>query len=123
MGVEIRFAIRKEGGSGAPADGPTLELPKVAEPTDAELVPTLRWLLTQATGTIAEVGHQLETRAADINDGARDRLRDDVLVLDGELAVVKALLLEVIDWDSELGRLLKSELPPFDADADSDDDE
>jgi hypothetical protein len=36
---------------------------------------------------------------------------------------VESLLFESIDWDSELGRLLKDGLPPFDIDMDSEDDE
>jgi hypothetical protein len=85
-----------------------------------ELLPALRWLLTHASGTIGEVVHQLESHAADIDDAARAQLRDDVLVVDDELAVVKALLLELIDWDSELRRLLEYELPPLDTDTDPD---
>jgi hypothetical protein len=65
---------------------------------------------------------QLERRATDIDDGARAQLRDDVLVLDDELAALKALLL-AIDWDSELARLLRDELPPLDPDSDPEDDE
>ncbi|HUA04949.1 MAG TPA: hypothetical protein VMB27_13685 [Solirubrobacteraceae bacterium] len=91
-----------------------------AEDAGSDLLPTLRWLLTQASGTIGEVAHQLESHAVDIGDGAREQLRDDVLVLDGELAVVKALLLELIDWDSELARLLNDE---FDEDPDPEDEQ
>ena len=105
------------------AGGPSWDPWEVAEAIGDELVPTLRWLLTQAGGTIARVAHQLEHRAADIDDDARAQLRDDVLVLDDELATLKALLLGLIDWDSELERLLKGELPPLDTDRDPEDDE
>jgi hypothetical protein len=105
LGVEIRIAVRKQKDPSPPAD---------------ELLPALRWLLTKASGTIGAVSHQLETRAADIDDGAREQLREDVLVLDAELAVVKALLLDLIDWDAELKRLLEDELPPLDTDTDPD---
>jgi hypothetical protein len=54
----------------------------VADSSDDKLIPTLRWLLTDATGTIGEVAHELESRAAEIDDSARAQLRDDVLVLD-----------------------------------------
>lgn len=114
--IEIRLAVREKGDPGAVADEHTWDPWKVADAIDHELVPTLRWLLTEATGTIGKVAHQLEHRAVDIDDDARAHLRDDVLVLDEELATLKALLLGAIDWDSELGRLLKNELPPFDAD-------
>lgn len=116
-------AVRKQGDPGALADGPSWDPWEVAEAMGDELVPTLRWLLTQAGGTIARVAHQLEHRAADIDDDARAQLRDDVLVLDDELATLKALLLGLIDWDSELERLLKGELPPLDTDRDPEDDE
>jgi hypothetical protein len=116
LGIEIRLAVRKQGDPDVPADLDHLELSDLAGPIRDELVPTLRWHLTRATGTIGEVAHELESRAADIDDRAREQLRDDVLVLEGELAVVKALLFELIDWDSELKRLFTGELPPFDTD-------
>ncbi len=87
------------------------------------LVLRLRWLLTQSSGTIADVAHQLETRAADVDDAARQQLRDDVLVLDEELALLKALLLPPIDWDAEHERLLAGEIPPFEDYADEEQDE
>ena len=87
-----------------------------------KLVSWLGWLLNHSNGTIADVAHHLETRAADLDDDARERLRDDVLVLDDELATVKALLAPV-DWDAEHGRLLAGEIPPFEDDADDEQDE
>jgi hypothetical protein len=123
MRVEIRLAIRRQGDPGIPADEQSVPPWRVAEHTGDELIPTLRWLLTQASGTIGEVANELESRAADIDDSARAQLRDDVLVLDGELAVVKALLFDLVDWDSELRRLLEDKLPPFDTGTDPGDDE
>lgn len=122
MGIEIRFAVRKHGGPETSSRGQSLNPLDLAEPTRDEILPTLRWLLAQASGTIGEVGHQLETRAVEIGDRSRAQLRDDVLVVDGELAVVKALLLEVIDWDAELRRLLGDESSPPDAETDPEDD-
>jgi hypothetical protein len=119
--IEVRLAVRKPGEPGAPVEGQTWDPWEVAEAVGDELVPTLRWLLTQATGTIGRVAHQLEHRAVEIDDGARAQLRDDVLVLDDELAAVKALLIQLVDWDSELERLLHGELPPFKTDSDPDD--
>ena len=121
--IEVRLALRRQGKPGALADGRSWDPWEVAEPIGGELVPTLRWLLTQATGTIGRVAHQLEHRAADIDDGARAQLRDDVLALDDELAPVKALLLQLIDWDSDFERLLKGELPPLESDRDAEDDD
>lgn len=121
--IDMQLAVRKQGDPGAPADGQGWDPWDVAEAVGEELVPTLRWLLTQASGTIGRVAHQLEHRAADIDDGARDKLRDDVLVVDDELATVKALLIQLTDWDAELERLLDGELPPFEADKDPEDDD
>jgi hypothetical protein len=123
IAIEIRLAVRKQGNPGAFTDAPSLELTEALETVDDELLPTLRWLLTQASGTIGEVAYELERRAADIDEDARAQLRDDVLVLDDELATVKALLIGLIDWDSELARLLKGEFPPLDTDRDPGDDE
>lgn len=121
MNIEIRLAVRHQEAPGVDTEEATLDPSEIDDPVGPELLRRLRWLLTEATGTIGLVGYQLETRAADIDDGARAQLRDDVLVLDDELATVKALLLEIIDWDSELGRLLKDDLPPFDTDVDNHD--
>ena len=80
------------------------------------------WLLTHSNGTIADVAHHLETRAADLDDDARQQLHEDVLALDEELATVKALLAPV-DWDAEHARLLAGEIPPFEDDADDEQNE
>lgn len=84
-----------------------------------ELVVQLGWLLTHSTGAIADVAHHLETRAGDLDDDARERLRDDVVALHEELATLSALL-EPVDWDAEHARLLAGEIPPFDADDEPD---
>lgn len=120
VGIEIRLAVRKQGDPSPVEERRSLDSLEIGEAIGDALLPMMRWRLTEATGTIGEVAHQLETRAADIDDDARAQLRDDVLVLDSELAVVKALLLELIDWDSELARLLNDEL---DTDTDAEDDE
>jgi hypothetical protein len=121
--IEIRLAVRKQGNAGASTDGQTWDPWEVADAIGEELLPTLRWLLTQASGTIGRVAHQLEHRAAEIDDSAREQLRDDVMAVDDELATVEALLIPLTDWDSELERLLNGELPPFAADKDRQDDD
>lgn len=123
MAIEIRVAVRDPEDPDAFADEQSWDPWKVAAAIDEELVPTLRWLLTQATDTVGKVAHQLEHRAADVDDDARAQLRDDIHVLDDELATLKALLLGLIDWDKELARLLKDEVPPLDADRDPEDDD
>ena len=88
----------------------------------SELLARLGWLLTHAGGKIADVAHHLETRAADLDDDAREQLQDDLLALDEELATLKALL-EPVDWDAEHERLLAGEIPPFQDEADDEPDE
>ena len=94
--------------------------PNPGRPGDSEaseLLARLGWLLTQSSGTIADIAHHVETRAADLDDNARERLRDDVLALHEELDTLKALL-EPVDWDAEHGRLLAGEIPPLQDDPD-----
>ncbi len=122
MVIEFQLAVRRQRETGQLGNGPHV-VEGVAQLIYDELVPALRWLLAQAGGTIAEVAHQLESRAVDINDGAREQLRDDVLVLEDELEAVKALLVSFIDWDSELGRLIEGEIPPRETDMDTEDDD
>ena len=77
----------------------------------------------ESAGTIASVAHELETRAAEVDNHARAQLHDDILALDDELATVKTLLGNEVDWDAENGRLLAGEIPPFQIDADDEDGE
>lgn len=114
--VEISVAVRKPRDGAEPADLSPWSISKLV---DEELVPRLRWLLTQASGTIADAAHQLETEAGDIDDDAYEELRDDVLVLDQELRALKGLLAGLIDWDAEFTRLLEDEIPPPDEDDNS----
>ncbi len=114
--VEIRVAVRKQRDSAGLVTRP----PSLVKVVDDELVPRLRWLLTQAGGTIADVVQQLEANAADIDDGDRAGLREDLLVIDDELTRVEALLVQPVDWDSSFTRLLQGEIPPLQVDDDSD---
>ena len=120
--VEVRLTVhrRERPAELTPAPCPIRWRP--GELQAGKLVSWLGWLLNHSNGTIADVAHHLETRAADLDDDARERLRNDVLVLDDELATVKALLAPV-DWDAEHGRLLAGEIPPFEDDADDEQDE
>jgi hypothetical protein len=120
--IDIRLAVRKQGDAGASTDGQGWDPWEVADAIGEELLPTMRWLLTQASGTIGRVAHHLEHRAVEIDDSAREQLRDDVMVVDDELAAVKALLIQLNDWDAELERLMNGELPPFQTDTEPQDD-
>ena len=111
--------------AGGIADPPAPDVDSLIPGTELEagkLLPRLRLLLTQSSGAIANVVHQVETRGVDLDDDAREQLRDDILVLDEELATLKALLVPPIDWDAEHERLLAGEIPPFD-DGDEHEDE
>jgi hypothetical protein len=114
--IDLRVTVqRREQPAELKPDPP----PTVGPPGDleaGELPARLGWLLTQASGKIADVAHQLEIRAADLDDDAREQLRDDLLALHDELAPLKVLL-EPVDWDVEHGRLLAGEIPPFQNDA------
>lgn len=117
LDLEIHLAVRKQGEAGA-AEDPS----EIVEALGNELLPTMRWLMAKASGTLGLIAYQLESRAADIDDDERARLRDDVLVLEDELVTVKALLAGLVDWDAEFGRLLDDELPPSDSDIEPHDD-
>ena len=121
--LEVRLAVRKDGDPATIEERENVGWWPIANLVDDEMLPRLRWLLTQASGTIADVANQLESSAADIGDRARAQLLDDVFVVDAELEVVKALVAGPIDWDSDLKRLLEGEIPPPDTDGDSEDDD
>jgi hypothetical protein len=93
-----------------------------AELEAGELLRRLRRLMTESSGTVANIAHQLETRAAELDDDACDQLRDDVLVLEEDIAMLKGLLARV-DWDAAHERLIAGEVPPFEDDDDEDEDE
>jgi hypothetical protein len=97
----------------APAPSSTL-----AGSEPAELVPRLRWLLTQSAGSIADVAHQLETRGGQIDASARKMLERDVLFLEEEVSDLLALIRQPTDWDAEYGRLLDGEIPPLEDEED-----
>ena len=111
--LDIRLTVGKRRPSAAPVHGSSADPGSVAEAVGKELLPTLRWLLTQSTGTIADAAHRVETQAADLDDHARTRLVEDVRTLDEELATLKALLAGEVDWDSDFEQLLGGEIPPL----------
>jgi hypothetical protein len=121
--VDIRLTVRRRQPPAELMPEPWPNPGRPAELEAGELLPRLRWLLTQSSGTVAAVAHQLETRAADVDDDARQQLQDDVLVIDEELATLKAMLVAPVDWDAEYERLLADEIPPFDDNADDTNDE
>jgi hypothetical protein len=97
----------------APEPAPKPSLPP--DLVNGRLLLQLRWLLAQSSGTIADVAYQLETFPFDLDEDARDQLRDDVLLIEEELALLRVLV-GSIDWDAELERMLR-ERPETDADS------
>ncbi len=122
--ADIRFTVYKRRDADGAASKPRAQARPTAQASPGpaaeaqagKLLPELRWLLTKSTGTIAEVTHRLQTRALDIDDDVRKQLRDDVAVLDEELATLKAMLAGPVDWDDEYQRLIAGEIAPFDGD-------
>jgi hypothetical protein len=88
-----------------------------------ELVWELRRLLAWSGGTLADIADTLESRGGELDGKARGLLQDEVYAVEADLATVKALLSDPIDWDAEYGSLLAGELPPFDDSAVDEDDE
>lgn len=119
--VDIRLTVhkRQQPPQLTPGAWPNVERP--AELEAGALLRRLRWLMTESSGTIAHIAHQLETCAVELDDDACDQLRDDVLVLDEDIATLKALLAPPVDWDAAHGRLIAGEVPPFEDDFDEDD--
>jgi hypothetical protein len=116
--AEIRLVVHKrdtESASGAePADGPDAH----------ELLWELRRLLASSGGTIADVAHALERRRDDVDRKGRELLHDEVLTIEMDIAMLKVLLSDRVDWDTESKRLLAGEVPPFEGPVvDEDDDE
>jgi hypothetical protein len=121
--IDIRLTVRKRRQPAALKSEPSPSPRPPVELVVGELLRRLRWLLSESSGTIADVARHLETLAAGLDDDVRERLRDNVLVLDEELAGLKVLLAAPVDWDAEHERLLAGEIPPFEGDADDEEDE
>jgi hypothetical protein len=114
--VDIRLTLSIPAGSGdLKLRGRALPEPAAAAQA-GDLLPWLRWLLTDSAGMIANVAHHLETRAAEVDDDARAQLHDDISVLEEELAAAKGLVGNSVDWDAEAKRLLDGEIPPLERD-------
>jgi hypothetical protein len=120
--VEFRVVVGTPPQSADPDDDEPAESDPDPRVASMDLIPKLRWLLTQSTGTIADVAHHLEANADDVDERGREQLRDDVDFLDEELAALKAWLIAP-DWDADYERLLAGEIPPLADDPDDEQDE
>jgi hypothetical protein len=108
--AEIRFVVHKHEEPSYPRADPE----STAGVSDGELVWELRRLIARSGGTIADVARALETRGADLNENARDLLRDELEALDADLETLNAYLSDPVDWDREFGWLLAGEISPCD---------
>src|SRR5207248_6725018 len=100
------------------ASGPLSEAAPAVdrEDEDDELVWELRRLLASSGGTIADVAHALEVRGEQVDRKGRELLEDEVRAVEVDIAILKSLLPDPVDWDRECGRLLAGEVPPFEDD-------
>jgi hypothetical protein len=96
------------------------------EGVEGDLIWELRRLLAWSGGTIADVTQALELRGGELDAEARSLLRDELDALDSDLALLRAVLTERMDWDRAYERLLAGEIRPLDEhalSADEDEDE
>jgi hypothetical protein len=123
--AEIRLVVHKrEERPGAPTLGPRPDVESPAGIEDEELVWELRRLIASSGGAIADVAHALEKRGDEVDRRGRDLLHEELLAVEVDIAVLKTLLSDQVDWDTECKRLLAGEVPPFeDLAVDDDDDE
>jgi hypothetical protein len=112
--AEIRLVVHKQGE--LPTESATVPPPDSTSDHDEEeneLVWELRQLLASSGGTIADVANVLERRGHDVDRKGRELLQDEVRAVEVDIAVLKTLLSDAVDWDAECRRLLADEVPPF----------
>ena len=119
--AEIRLVVHKRETERVSA--PRLDPDEPVDAEGEELLWELRRLLASSGGTIADVAHALERRGDEVDRKGRDLLQDEVGAIEIDIAVLKTLLSDPIDWDAESRRLLAGEVPPFEDHAVDDDDE
>jgi hypothetical protein len=117
--AEIRFVVRRD----EHPNYSRLDPGSAVDHADGELVWELRRLLAWSGGAIADVARALDTRGADLDEIARELLRDEVATLDVDLATLNVHLADPVDWDSEFECLLAGEVAPLDDLAADEDDE
>jgi hypothetical protein len=115
--AEIRLVVHKRDELPVtPASGPRPDSDSPVDTEDQELLWELRRLLASSGGTIADVAHALERRGEEVDRKGRDLLEDEVRAVEVDIAILKSLLSDPVDWDRECGRLLAGEIPPYDDD-------
>jgi hypothetical protein len=88
---------------------------------DGDLIWELRRLLAWSGGTIADVTQALELRGTELDATARALLQEELDALDSDLALLRSVLTDRMDWDRAYERLLAGEIPPLDEAEDEDD--
>jgi hypothetical protein len=118
--AEIRLVVHKRGDGPTEADARS-DSTSAVDADEAELVWRLRRALATAGDGIADVAEALEKRGDDVNGKGRALLQDEVRAVEVDIAVLKTLLSDQVDWDGECRRLLADEVPPFEAEVLDDD--
>jgi len=112
--AEIRLVVHKRDELPTePASDPGPDSRSAVDVGEEELVLELRRLLASSGGAIADVARALEVRGDDIDRAGRELLQDEVLAVEVDIAILKMLLSDPLDWDLECRRLLTGEVPPF----------
>jgi hypothetical protein len=81
---------------------------------ESDLIWELRRLLAWSGGTIADVTQALELRGSELDAAARSLLQDELDALDSDLALLRSVLTDRMDWDRAYERLLAGEIPQLD---------
>jgi len=122
--AEIRLVVHKR--DELPTEStsrPRLDSRPAVDGEDEELILELRQLLALSGGTIADVAHALERRGEDVDREDRKLLQDEIRALEVDIAVLKAVMADPVDWEGEFKRLLADGVPPFEGDDNDHDDE
>jgi hypothetical protein len=116
--AEIRLVVHKR--EAEPVSASRLKPHPSDDAEGEELLWELRRLLASSGGTIADVAHALERRGDEVDRQGRDLLQDEIGAIEIDIAILKTLLSDPIEWDAESRRLLAGEIPPFEDDSDDD---
>jgi hypothetical protein len=112
--AEIRLVVHKRNAMASEsASDPGPDSRSAVDAEEAQLAWELRQLLASSGGAIADVAHALEERRDDVDRDTRKLLQDEVRTIEVDIAALKTILSDPVDWDWECKRLLADEVPPF----------
>jgi hypothetical protein len=121
--AEIRLVVHKRDEPGTePASGPRRGSKPAVDAEEDETIRDLRQLLAVSGDSIADVANALERRGDDVDPEGRELLQEEVRALEMDIAVLKAVMADPVDWERELKRLLAEGVPPFEGDDRGDED-